>query len=325
MTQTPEDLIIRFINNTCTDEELVSLKKWLDESDENYVELFASERVALDAASLSIDDASLNRAKSRLAGRISADKERVARRLRRRLLWRTVGVAAMLSVIVFAGLFFMRNSETKMLHYAAADKCVSLVLPDSTRVFLNSNSRLSYPEAFASDCREVELVGEGYFEVSHDSSRPFRVAGQYLNVEVLGTHFNFLSRDSTVNSVSLIEGSVEVTTADQEDGVVLEPGQKAVYSIETGHLIVQNANTAADASWHNRMIPFENANLRDIVDILIQLYGRDIELDRGVDLDKTYSGVTVYCRDLDSTLHGLSNTIPIRFKTKGEKTFIYAK
>ena len=151
------------------------------------------------------------------------------------------------------------------------------------------------------------------------------MAGEYLKVEVLGTRFNFDSKDEDSNSVSLIEGSVEVFTPGHGSGVVIEPGQKALYSVETGHLTVQNTNAAADASLHNRIIPFHNANIKEIIEILRQLYDRNIELDSNVDLQKTYSGVTVYCEGLDSTLSRLANTIPIRFVNKDDRTVIYSK
>lgn len=325
MTQISEDLIIRFINNACSDAELVAVRKWIEESDENMAELFETEKTAHRLASLRIDEATLERARAKVYGRIEAEKRSLARQMRRRLMLRATGIAAMVAVVLFAGLYFLRKPDVKMMYVATTDQSMTVVLPDSSVVYLNCNSQLAYPERFASNCREVELTGEGYFEVSRDSNRPFRVSGQYLNVEVLGTHFDFVSRDSINNSVSLIEGSVEVTTVNQSEGVVLEPGQKAVYSVETGHLTVQTTNAAVDASWHDRMIPFENANLNDIVEILRQLYGRNIELGANVDLTKTYSGVTVYCGDLDSTLTRLSNTIPIRFTTKGDKTVIYPR
>lgn len=325
MTQIPNDLIIRFINNECSDEELVTVRNWLDESEENVIELFETERAAHQAASLRENDAQRKRLEKKLHDRVAVGERYLKQRRRHRFaLWAT-GAAASIAIVFISGFLFMRVSEVKMKHIASSEESVSLLLSDSTRVYLNKNSSLTYPEVFAEDSREVELRGEGYFEVAHDSKRPFRVAGEYLKVEVLGTRFNFDSKNEDSNSVSLIEGSVEVFTPGHGSGVVIEPGQKALYSVETGHLTVQNTNAAADASWHNRIIPFHNANIKEIIEILRQLYDRNIELDSNVDLQKTYSGVTVYCEDLDSTLSRLANTIPIRFVTKDDRTVIYSK
>lgn len=59
-----------------------------------------------------------------------------------------------------------------------------------SRVWLNADSKLKYPVTFGSDKREVELEGEGYFEVTRDETRPFRVVVEKQTVEVLGTEFN---------------------------------------------------------------------------------------------------------------------------------------
>lgn len=325
MTQIPEDLIIRFIDNTCSDDELAAVKQLLDESDDNATELFEYEKIVGQASLMHQDEAARKRIKTKLTQRINAENVRVRHRSLRRRMLRVAGVAAMLAMVIVSALYLLREPDVKMVRIAAADKSISVTLPDSTIVYLNKNSELAYPERFDADNRRVELNGEGYFEVSHDSKRPFRVSGKYLSVEVLGTHFDFISRDTTANSVSLIDGSVEVFAENRREGVVLKPGQKAVYSALSGHLTVENTNANVDASWHDRIIPFRNANIKEIVEILQQLYDCSIELEGNVDLDKTYSGVTYYCESLDSTLIRLSNAIPLRFKCANNKTVISVK
>lgn len=325
MTQIPEDLIIRFINNSCSNEELVAVKNWLDESEENATRLFELEQTALYASSLQSNDSQRERLEAKITECIAAGDKQMKQKARHRFISIATSAAAMIAVVIMVGIYFMHTPDIRMIHVASTTESISVTLPDSTVVFLNKDSYLTYPETFASNSREVELRGEGYFEVSHDCSRPFKVTGKYLTVEVLGTQFNFVSRDTTRNSVSLIEGSVEVFTDNQKEGVVLNPGQKAIYSVATGHLTIRNANTAADASWHDKIIPFDNANLKEIVEILQQLYDTEILLDNSVDLNKTYSGVTIYCESLDSTLTLLSNSIPIRFSNKDHKTIIYSK
>lgn len=325
MTRIPEDLIIRFINNTCSDDELAAVRQWLEESDDNADELFRFEHIAQQASLMHNDDAARRRIKTKISQRIAAENGRVRQRSKRRLILWSTGVAAMFAMLIVSTVYLLRTPDVKMIHVASADKSISVTLPDSTVVYLNKNSKLSYPEQFAADNRYVELSGEGYFEVRRDSKRPFRVSGEYMSVKVLGTHFDFISRGTTANSVSLIEGSVEVFTGNQGGGVVLEPGQKAVYSVDSGYLTIQSTNADVDASWHDRIIPFDNANITEIAEILKQLYDCDIEVQGDVDLDKTYSGVTYYCESLDSTLVQLSNTIPLQFKSTDKKTEIYIK
>ena len=228
MEKISDDIITRFLNNSCSDAELAAVKQWLDESDANADELFGTELLADKASELHSDDNARRRIESGLNRRIAMGRALEKQQRRKRLIHRLTGIAAVLAVAVCAGIFLFQSAEIEMVYVAAADKSMSVVLPDSTVVYLNKDSRLGYPRVFANNSRRVELEGEGYFEVSHDHDRPFSVAGKHLDVTVLGTHFNFISRDS-------------LPDCDKRQCVILEPGQKASYSTENGRLTVQQS------------------------------------------------------------------------------------
>ncbi|WP_301194800.1 FecR family protein [Duncaniella muris] len=325
MVQISEELIIRFINSTCTDEELVAIKNWLDESDENVIKLFETEQMATLAECMRKDDSARTRIAEGIKQRIDNEEIRTRRRVKFAVIEWVSGIAAMLAIILGIGFHYFHKSDIRMIYVAATTDSRSVTLPDSSVVYLNKNSQLAYPEYFADDSRNVTLRGEGYFKVNRDINKPFKVSGDYLTVEVLGTTFNFISRQDSINSVSLVDGSVEVTTTKQNEGVVLVPGQKAVYSVSSGQLTVQATNAAVDCAWHNKIIPFESASLSDIVAILNQLYNVDIEIDGNSELDKTYSGVTVFYDDIDSTLTHLSHTLPIKFINKRDHIIVSIK
>lgn len=85
-----------------------------------------------------------------------------------------------------------------------------LVLPDGTRVWLNSASSLRYPLSFTSG-REVELTGEAYFDVARNAGSPFVVKAPHSRVEVLGTAFNLMAYpDESHTRTTLINGAVKV-------------------------------------------------------------------------------------------------------------------
>ncbi|MDE7473766.1 MAG: FecR domain-containing protein [Muribaculaceae bacterium] len=316
MVQLSEDIIIRFINNTCTDDELVAVRSWLDESDDNARQLFELEQIVMQSRCMSDGSLMRTRIADGVKMRLAQSRIKPKRYTFGRVAAWASGIAAMIAVIAVSGIMMLGQPDVKTMHVAATSSSRSVILPDSTVVYLNRNSTLSYPELFVADRREVTLDGEGYFEVTKDREHPFVVNGKYLSVEVLGTKFNFISRDTIDNSVSLLEGSVEVLMSSQNEGVVLAPGQKASYNVSTGYFTVNDTKAVIDAAWHDRLIPFENANIGQICDILIQLYDVDIELDPRIDLAKTYSGVTVYYDKVDSTLTRLGYTIPIDFDYK---------
>lgn len=318
MSHVSEKLMIKYINNTCSDEELTLIKNWIEESDDNAKELFELEQTAMLATSLRDNTEQKLRVAEKINARIALDEAvRKSTHARKNRMW--ISVAASIAVVLaIAGIFLFRQPQVKMIHVVALNENRTVTLPDGSEVYLNNNSELQYPEVFSGESREVKLSGEGFFKVAHDENVPFIVDGRYLNVRVLGTEFNFRSHDSIDNSVSLLKGAVKVSVKDKNHDVHLTPGQKATYSISSGDLNVNETNASVDGAWHDRIIPFENANLVAIRDILTQLYNVTIELDKRLDLDKTYSGVTVYHDSIDSTLVQLSYTVPIEYiKTDG--------
>jgi ferric-dicitrate binding protein FerR (iron transport regulator) len=116
---------------------------------------------------------------------------------------------------------------------AAAGARTRMVLPDGTTVWLNSNSKLLYRQDYNRQSREVELEGEGYFDVVKDVQRPFIVHTSGIDVKVLGTSFavKCYAQDETIET-TLLRGSIEVSRKDKENSprVILKPNEKLVYN-----------------------------------------------------------------------------------------------
>lgn len=150
-----------------------------------------------------------------------------------------------------------------------------VVLPDGTRVWLNAASSLRFPTAFTGKDRHVELTGEAYFEVAKDKSKPFIVAVQDMQVEVLGTHFNIMAYgEETSIKTTLLEGSVKVTQAG--DQKVLRPGQQAMLTREPTGILVEAVNTEEAVAWKNGYFIFENESIESIMRKVSRWY--DIEV-----------------------------------------------
>jgi ferric-dicitrate binding protein FerR (iron transport regulator) len=107
-------------------------------------------------------------------------------------------------------------------------KIVELTLSDGTNVTLNSASSITYPTSFSGKNRQVKIEGEAYFEVAHDHTKPFIVQKGDAKVEVLGTHFNINAYDDEdAIAVTLLEGSVKVSSRQASGNIILRPGQMA--------------------------------------------------------------------------------------------------
>lgn len=326
MTIISEETIIKYLSSTCSDSELADIHQWISESPDNAAMLFELERLT-DLSATVADPRVIEDRKRRVLARImrgiTADEafERASRR--RRGLWIWGSAASVIIICVLASIFFLHPRSTDdMITIACADVPVDTVLPDGSHVWLNANTTLRYHKDFAEN-RELQLRGEAYFEVAHDSIHPFTVDGTHLDVTVLGTEFTFnSSTDGDISFVSLIQGSVKVKEACGDGCIVLSPGQKAIYDPADRKLTVHDAQTELDAVWHDNNIPFHNASIRDIARTLELIYDTKVHVSDKVDNTATYSGVTIRHDDIDTTITRLCNTLPIRFTIKNGEVYI---
>lgn len=150
-----------------------------------------------------------------------------------------------------------------------------LILPDSTKVWLNSETELRFPAQFADDSRSVILKGEAFFEVAHEESRPFRVRLKEGMITVFGTQFCVSAYEESDLVATLSEGSIGFRSSQGQD-VRLKPSQQLIYSPETEKMIVREVNTRIYTSWKDHLFSFEEQSLEEIMNILSRWYDVDI-------------------------------------------------
>lgn len=153
-----------------------------------------------------------------------------------------------------------------------------LQLEDGTRIWLNSSTSLRYPVVFSAAERVVELDGEGYFEVAHRPSQPFKVKTKKQVVEVLGTHFNINSYpDEEAIKTTLLEGSVRVqSVAADRQAVTIKPGQQSVF-LSDELSVSKNIDIEKVMAWKNGWFEFDQADLGSIMRQVSRWYDVDIE------------------------------------------------
>ncbi|WP_316818010.1 FecR family protein [Pedobacter nyackensis] len=197
-------------------------------------------------------------------------------------------------------------------------------LPDGTRVWLNAQSSLKFPQTFAGfNERRVELSGEAYFEVSKDKSKPFKVisvssSGIQDEIEVLGTHFNLSNySDDKIAKTTLLEGSVRVTSASVSK--ILKPGQQSILS--SNRFEVKNVDVEEVVSWKNGFFIFENDNLEGILRKIARWYDVDISYDGHLNHVEMIGAVS-RSTSLAEVLDILEKTDKFKFKLKGRRILV---
>ena len=198
-----------------------------------------------------------------------------------------------------------------------------LVLPDGSKVWLNENTSLEYPENFEDDIRLLSLNGEAYFEVTSNKHKPFVVKGSTMQIEVLGTKFNFKNSDKCrIAEASLLEGEIKASGNANEGLITLSPGQKVELNAYTRQMKVSNTDAEIDAIWHNDFVQLKNANIYDIALMLERIYNVNIVLSPEINKGNTYSGVLQKKKNIDEVLDILSHTIHFNYVINKRNIFI---
>lgn len=155
---------------------------------------------------------------------------------------------------------------------------LQLTLGDGSRIWMNANSRLFFPERFDSLERRVRLVGEAYFEVEKDSLRPFHVETNGLTTTVLGTSFNIYNQKQQAIDISLVSGKVTVSEKGSIESVLLEPGESLHHHSASGKQKVRKFDPALVLAWKEGWIRFDQASLEEVMLTLKNRYGVEFRL-----------------------------------------------
>lgn len=197
-----------------------------------------------------------------------------------------------------------------------------IVLEDSTEVWLNSESVLSYPEMFDGDERRVAVVGEAYFEVREDTTRPFIVDAPGQTVKVYGTAFNIRAYPEEKTVFTTLErGSISVARPDGKGGEIrLSPGHQSLLNATT--LMMKTVKPETFTGWRHGRFVFEDQPLSAIMRDLARWYDIEYEFADATLGDIVFMGSIPRYSDFGTAIAILEKSGGIRFTTEGRKVII---
>ncbi|MDQ3111195.1 MAG: FecR domain-containing protein [Bacteroidota bacterium] len=147
--------------------------------------------------------------------------------------------------------------QMKIITMSTADSAVSFYLPDSSHIYLNKNSSLSYPENFTGGTREVKLTGEAFFNVTPGTKHPFVILAGNTETRVIGTSFNIKEDKITKKvEVSVVTGKVRFKAnknADHLSEVTLLPNDRATYSESSATMVKRKVKGTEDYWWKKNL------------------------------------------------------------------------
>ncbi|GEM63921.1 iron dicitrate transporter FecR [Sphingobacterium faecium NBRC 15299] len=193
----------------------------------------------------------------------------------------------------------------------------NVMLPDGSKVILNSGSSLSYPIRFDDSIRLVKLIGEGYFEVAKDLKHPFKVETTDRQlVTVLGTHFNVKSYGGELTETTLLEGKVALTSDQTNATVILKPGQQSKFN--KNKFETRNVNAEEATAWSKNLFVFNQMTLGEIFKNLERWY--DVEFTYPPHLSKEEFMMEIpKDRKLSEILEAISAFVKVTFKIEGRR------
>lgn len=214
--------------------------------------------------------------------------------------------------------------ETHRLSTAAgAELC--LRLEDGTKIWLNSDTEIEYPNTFAGTVRRVSLRGEAYFEVSADSVRPFVVATGGVDVKVYGTQFNVNTRRNGMVATTLVKGSVALQPEGTDVETFLEPGETGEYSPATESLEIVEEDVDLFVGWRNGAYHFRDTSLKDLFEEISHWYDIEVEYADASIKEESFSGIISRTMPLAQFLNLLTQTNYVEFELKGKRVKVREK
>jgi len=204
-----------------------------------------------------------------------------------------------------------------------------IILPDGSKIWLNNNSKLTYPKNFNQSVRQVELIGEGYFEIQRNVKVPFIVKTSDISIKVLGTKFNISAypNDKFVET-TLISGKVTVQSNENPEVIsTLNPGESMTFDKLNNRAAIAHVDTKFYTYWMKGEFVFKDERFETLAKRIERIYNVEIIFDDPTLKEKTYTGDFKVDDNIYSILEIFkrSTSVPIEYVTDRNKITIRRK
>lgn len=318
----PYELIVNSFSNSLSPGEMEELEAWLALSAEN-VKLY-NEIVAInhDLDSLAHQNL-LNTDESWVRfKKLSEDRKVVTltkHNNRSRIFWiSSIAATLVVALSIVLVMWRSRNNDITILQ-TKANQHLKIILPDGSKVQLNSNSEVCYSRKAFSLSRELKLVkGEALFEVIHNEKYPFVVYSGVLKIKDIGTIFN-IRNGKSATIVSVISGVVALSEKTDKDSIKLMANQEAIYNVFSKNIQVVPQKDLNTTSWLDKKFRFIKCPLKKVVEQLQNAYEVRIDLS-DKDLENKELTASFNNESMEDALKVISGSLNIDF---GNKNGIY--
>ena len=288
-------LIIKYISGKVSEEEEKMILDWVNKSEENLKYFISLKNLWMlqNMPESSADSLQMEDAKKIIES--SCSKRNT---FKFPALYKYA--AAVIVILLALNLYFVIDGKTKVMQKQAVVYPLSAIpaeykhtlytnngikgyaeLPDGSKVWLNSASKLVYPDRFLGDTREVELSGEAFFDVVRNPQKPMIVnTNRRFKIEVLGTKFNVRSYDNDNESqTTLISGSIKLIQKDSVSGkeIVTHLNPKESFLIRDNRIpvLIKQVDTTKQIAWKRGKLIFDETPMSEVIKMLERWHGKE--------------------------------------------------
>lgn len=326
-----DQLITRFLTGEASDSEKSSLEQWLAQSAANK-KYFDGIKFIYDKASTihTNVDFDVDKAWSSVKGQMKFTPKVELKPQKAQWGWIKIAASILAIISVSTIIYLTLRQETTLtitnvVAIASKDSVITKKLPDSTQIFLNKRTKLSYNPDYGKKNREVVLEGEAYFNATHSDDKPLTIKAENTFIKDIGTAFNIKAYpEEDIIEVYVETGKVIFYTKD-DSGLTLIKGEVGVYNKKSNTFYRKQTVEANVLSYKTKSFTFINAKLSDVIRQVNSVYTQQISL-KNSELSNCLITVTFEDETIDTIVSIITETLNLKsiktnegFAIDGEK------
>lgn len=330
-----DSLILAFLNGVITHEEFEELKAWITAKEEHReyarktIELWFSASVVADNTPHDAQSAYERFSKSVQSKDIEAEQPQGVSSSFNKLLW--VG-AAMIAIILLPLIGYLTGRNNVHNQFSSVRIVVpkgsenQIILPDGTQVRLNAGTSLTYSQGYGITDREVQLDGEGWFAVKHNSKIPFTVESDRVSLTDLGTEFRISNyKKDNLSYITLIDGRIRVENRILKSSTSsLRPGECMQINKYTGKITTTRKDFSLVNARSFNIIKFDDEPMESIAKCLERQYNVRIIVENKLKDKRFFATIDVKKNTLTDVLRLLQGTQRLRYEKQGDVYILYS-
>jgi ferric-dicitrate binding protein FerR (iron transport regulator) len=341
-----EGLMIRFLYEDISENELRELEHWLQESPENKESFFQLKNIFDSIKNHKLlSEEEIEKSWQRMQQKMPDSKEIMPASSGKRFVMHSLRYIAVAVVAIALGTGIGIYIETSTSNQSAMEENPvafneiqvkkggapsSVTLSDGSIVSLNASTTFRYPATFSKTLREVYLDGEAFFEVAPNEEIPFVVKLKQQSVTVHGTSFNVEAyHQASYSIITLINGSISLETLSKSgekiSSILLRPGQKACFDSFSELVSLEKSDNSLAKEWLNGSFKFKDEPLGIITKRLENYYGVNIYLDDETLEHIRYTGSFSLDQSIRQVLHIINGEKQFLFQQTGNDIHIKKK